>query len=254
MTSLADFAVLNRRLAADEPAAAGAPGAAGRGLHRAHLPARSAGRHAARPRGRDRHARSTALHGADAYAFLLRLACGLESEIAGETEILGQIKQAWRDHETANPLAARRIRPWMQRLLQETKEIRSEHVVNLGSATYGSLARRLLGGRDGRRDAALGAGQLAAMVLPYLACARSAHRQSYAGARLRDAGRAAGRRGGRPAGDGAAAHRKRRSSRPGTTRTTRWCASPRTPGAIRVASRPGTSDASRAVASCISAS
>ena len=29
--------------------------------------------------------------GASAYRFLLQLACGLESEIAGETEILGQI-------------------------------------------------------------------------------------------------------------------------------------------------------------------
>ena len=37
--------------------------------------------------------------GAEAYRFLLQLACGLESEIAGETEILGQIKQAWRDYE-----------------------------------------------------------------------------------------------------------------------------------------------------------
>ncbi len=41
----------------------------------------------------------------------------------------------------------------MQRLLQDTKEVRSEHVVGLGSATYGSLVRRLLGGRyrRGRR-------------------------------------------------------------------------------------------------------
>jgi hypothetical protein len=106
--------------------------------------------------------------GAEAYGFLLRLACGLESEIAGETEIFGQIKQAWRDHEAAHPLAARRIRPWMQRLLQETKEIRSEHIVNLGSATYGSLARRLLGGRTDGTTLLIGAGQLATTVLPYL--------------------------------------------------------------------------------------
>ena len=109
--------------------------------------------------------------GVEAYGFLLRLACGLESEIAGETEILGQIKQSWRDYETSHPLAARRLRPWMQRLLQETKEIRSEHVVNLGSATYGSLARRLLGGRTGGTTLLIGAGQLAGTVLPYLACA-----------------------------------------------------------------------------------
>jgi hypothetical protein len=106
--------------------------------------------------------------GADAYGFLLRLATGLESEIAGETEIFGQIKQSWRDYETAHPDNARRLRPWMQRLLQETKEIRSEYIVGLGSATYGSLTRRLLGGRAAGTTLLVGAGQLAATILPYL--------------------------------------------------------------------------------------
>jgi len=106
--------------------------------------------------------------GAQAYRFLLQLACGLESEIAGETEILGQIKQAWRDYETAHPAEARALRPWMQRLLQDTKEIRSEHVVGLGSATYGSLVRRLLGGTLPGPTLLVGAGQLAETILPFL--------------------------------------------------------------------------------------
>src|SRR6187402_2860268 len=106
--------------------------------------------------------------GAAAYRFLLQLACGLESEIAGETEILGQIKQAWRDYETAQPEAAKALRPWMQRLLQDTKEIRSEYVVGLGSATYGSLVRRLLGGTLPGPTLLLGAGQLAETILPFL--------------------------------------------------------------------------------------
>jgi Glutamyl-tRNAGlu reductase, N-terminal domain len=105
--------------------------------------------------------------GAEGYRFLLLLACGLESEIAGETEILGQIKQSWRDYEGANPQRASALRPWMQRLLQDTKEIRSEYVVGLGSATYGSLVRRLLGGTTGA-TLMLGAGQLAETILPYL--------------------------------------------------------------------------------------
>jgi glutamyl-tRNA reductase len=106
--------------------------------------------------------------GAEAYRFLLQLACGLESEIAGETEIFGQIKQAWRDYEAAQPEAARALRPWMQRVLQDTKEVRSEYVVGLGSATYGSLVRRLLGGQLAGPTLLLGAGQLAETILPFL--------------------------------------------------------------------------------------
>lgn len=106
--------------------------------------------------------------GAQAYGFLLQLACGLESEIAGETEILGQIKQAWRDYETSHPQQAQTLRPWMQRLLQDTKEIRSEYVVSLGSATYGSLVRRLLGGTLTGPTLLIGAGQLAETILPFL--------------------------------------------------------------------------------------
>jgi len=106
--------------------------------------------------------------GAEAYRFLLQLACGLESEIAGETEIFGQIKQAWRDYEATHAAEARALRPWMQRLLQDTKEVRSEHVVGLGSATYGSLVRRLLGGTLRGPTLLLGAGQLAETILPFL--------------------------------------------------------------------------------------
>ncbi|MEO8307528.1 MAG: hypothetical protein ABI616_05765 [Pseudomonadota bacterium] len=106
--------------------------------------------------------------GVDAYRFMLLLACGLESEIAGETEILGQIKGAWREHESADAQSALALRPWMQRLLQDTKEIRSEFVTGLGSATYGSLVRRLLGAESAGPTLLLGAGQLAESVLPYL--------------------------------------------------------------------------------------
>lgn len=108
------------------------------------------------------------LGGVDAYRFMLQLACGLESEIAGETEIFGQIKDAWRDYEAADPESSVALRPWMQRLLQDTKEIRSEFVVGLGSATYGSLVRRLLGTELDGPTLLLGAGQLAESVLPYL--------------------------------------------------------------------------------------
>src|SRR5690606_8062471 len=97
-----------------------------------------------------------------------QLACGLESEIAGETEILGQIKQAWRDHEAGGSREALALRPWMQRLLQDTKEVRSEYVVGLGSATYGSLVRRLRGAEVPGPTLLLDAGQRAEPTLPSL--------------------------------------------------------------------------------------
>jgi hypothetical protein len=123
----------------------------------------------AQPLAAEAHAAGYEVHaGADAYRFLLQLACGLESEIAGETEILGQVKQAWRDCETRGGDGPKLLRPWMQRLLQDTKEIRSEYVVGLGSATYGSLVRRLLGGTPQGPTLLLGAGQLAETILPFL--------------------------------------------------------------------------------------
>ena len=45
--------------------------------------------------------------GADAYAFLLRFAAGLESKLVAETEIFGQIKQAWREFSERGSALAR---------------------------------------------------------------------------------------------------------------------------------------------------
>ena len=107
--------------------------------------------------------------GADAYAFLLRFACGLESKLVAETEIFGQIKQAWRVFcERGSPLA-RQLSPWIQLLFQDTKAVRAQHLAKLGSSSYGSQVRRLLG--DDAKDGAtllIGAGQLAQSVAPWL--------------------------------------------------------------------------------------
>lgn len=108
--------------------------------------------------------------GSDAYAFLLRFACGLESRLVAETEIFGQIKQAWRAYELAAGSLRRQLAPLMRQLFQDTKEIRAQHLSGTGSASYGSQVRRLL--RDGRSGPALliGAGQLAQSVAPWIEC------------------------------------------------------------------------------------
>jgi hypothetical protein len=107
--------------------------------------------------------------GNDAYAFLLRFACGLESKLVAETEIFGQIKQAWRDFSERRSPLARQLSPWIQLLFQDAKAVRAHYLAKLGSASYGSQVRRLLGeDAKGGPTLLIGAGQLAQSVAPWL--------------------------------------------------------------------------------------
>jgi len=106
--------------------------------------------------------------GAEAYAFLLRFACGLESKLVAETEIFGQIKQAWREFSERGSPLARQLSPLVQLLFQDAKSIRAHHLGHLGSASYGSQVRRLIGERAGGVTLLIGAGQLAQSVAPWL--------------------------------------------------------------------------------------
>jgi glutamyl-tRNA reductase len=108
-------------------------------------------------------------HGTDAYAFMLRFACGLESKLTAETEIFGQIKQAWRNYSAGSATLARQLSPWIQLLFQDAKAVRAQCLAKLGSASYGSQVRRLLG-EDAKSGPILlaGAGQLAQSVAPWL--------------------------------------------------------------------------------------
>jgi hypothetical protein len=100
--------------------------------------------------------------GVDAYRFLLRVSTGLESQIVGETDIFGQLKEAWRKMEDDTELGA-----LMQRVFEDTKDIRSRYLQNLGGASYGSLVRMMLKQSPGP-TLVVGAGQLAQAVAPYL--------------------------------------------------------------------------------------
>ncbi len=108
--------------------------------------------------------------GEEAYAFLLRFACGLESKLVAETEIFGQIKQAWREFSTRGTLLGQQLSPWIQLLFQDAKAIRAQYLGSLGSSSYGSQVRRLLGDEEAVSGPILlvGAGQLAQSVAPWL--------------------------------------------------------------------------------------
>lgn len=97
----------------------------------------------------------------EAYRFLLEVICGLHSPVLGETEVFGQFKafsKVWLEME---PNRATLI----QRLFAEAKEIRSKHLLNLGTQSYGSWLKRMV---MTRRIHILGGGELAREISPYL--------------------------------------------------------------------------------------
>ncbi len=108
------------------------------------------------------------LRGAQAYELLLDIGCGLESAIPGEAEVLGQLRSAWKRFLTTAPEAARQLEPLMQRLLEDIKDIRTRYLQGLGGATYGSLARLLLGTDLERPTLLVGAGKMARSIVAYL--------------------------------------------------------------------------------------
>jgi glutamyl-tRNA reductase len=110
--------------------------------------------------------------GAAAYGFLLRMACGLESKLAGETEIFGQVKETWAAFSVRDLPLARELGSTVQRLFRDVKQVRSLHLSGIGSASYGSMVRRLLDNSDAtgepRPVLLIGAGQIAHAVAPWI--------------------------------------------------------------------------------------
>ena len=107
--------------------------------------------------------------GEDAYEFLLRVACGLESQVIGETDVFGQLKEAWRVFSNAGGREASSLSPWFQKLFEDTKEIRTRFLHSSGGSTYGSLVRKVLPSRLQGPVLLIGAGRLAADIAPYIA-------------------------------------------------------------------------------------
>lgn len=99
----------------------------------------------------------------EAYEFLLEVATGLASQLAGETNILGQLKAAW----SGGAAQAQ----WLQWLFADAKEIRAGHLAEVGGASYGRGVRHLLrlaGASPAGPTLVVGAGDMAETVCPWL--------------------------------------------------------------------------------------
>lgn len=141
----------------------------GQGLNRQALQNWLCAFHQVDPRSLDGHI----YHASDAEAVrhLFRVACGLDSMIIGEPQILGQVKDAYQaaaDSGTAGPVLNRLLH-WAFRV---AKRVRSETAIGSApvSVAYAavSLAKQLLGGLEGKSVLLIGAGDTIELVATHL--------------------------------------------------------------------------------------
>jgi len=107
--------------------------------------------------------------GVEAYDFLLRFACGLESEIKGETDVFGQLRTSIKTFTESRPELTPDQVSLFSKLFEDTKEVRAQYLQGIGGNTYGALARRVLEPSPSSRVLILGAGQISKSVAPYFA-------------------------------------------------------------------------------------
>jgi glutamyl-tRNA reductase len=114
---------------------------------------------------------SLELHrGVEGYRLLLEIGTGLRSAIAGETNVFGQLRAAWREYLQRAPEAAQgEFGVLMEAVFADTRAIRTHFLQDIGGNSYGTLTRKLLRTAPGERVLIVGNGELARSVAPVLA-------------------------------------------------------------------------------------
>lgn len=113
-------------------------------------------------------------HDTEAVAHLFDVVSGLDSAVLGEHEIQGQVKQAWemaRDIDSVGPT----LNLLFRHALETGKRVRTETGIGQGTASVSyaavALARRHLGGLEGKRSVVLGVGDMGSSMTASLAAA-----------------------------------------------------------------------------------
>ncbi|MEM2990551.1 MAG: glutamyl-tRNA reductase [Halobacteria archaeon] len=98
---------------------------------------------------------------------LMRLACGLESMIVGEDQILGQLKDFYELARKAGTIG-RVLSAVLDKAIAVGKRARRETGINKGAVSIGSaaveLAEKLLGSLEGKTLLIIGAGEMASLT------------------------------------------------------------------------------------------
>lgn len=81
--------------------------------------------------------------GQDAYVFLLETICGLRSEVVAEYEVVGQFKDAYQEF-LKSPERNTHVMMVLEKLFQDNKKVRTDHLTEIGQLTYAGIARKLI--------------------------------------------------------------------------------------------------------------
>jgi glutamyl-tRNA reductase len=110
--------------------------------------------------------------GGDAVLHLFQVACGLDSSVLGENEILAQVKDAW-ELTRRHGRVGKALEFLLQNALVASKRVRTETAISRKVTSIGSLAvreaRRIAGTLDGKNIVIVGAGRTAERVAKELA-------------------------------------------------------------------------------------
>ncbi len=99
--------------------------------------------------------------GLDAHRTLVEICSGLHSPLFGETEVFGQFR-AFRENQQIDP----RWNSLLDAVEEDVRKLRRRFLTDIGSQSYGSLARRHL--PAGSKVIVVGSGRLARDLLPWL--------------------------------------------------------------------------------------
>lgn len=109
--------------------------------------------------------------GMDAVVHLFRVACGLDSMVIGETQILGQVRDSYRDSDQAGTVG-KVLHQLFEQAIAVGKRAHTETRIgqNAVSVSYAAveLAKKVFRSLDGRRCMAIGAGETAKLTVRHL--------------------------------------------------------------------------------------
>lgn len=107
-------------------------------------------------------------NGDQAYIFLLETICGLKSEVLAEYEVVGQFKEAYQEYAKL-PFRNTNTLTLLEKLFQDSKKIRTEHLTEIGQLSYAGIARKMVHSRMNEGDVlVVGSGTLSVDLIKLL--------------------------------------------------------------------------------------